>query len=85
MLTALSMAALATSLALPSAGEKLASQTAKPRVEMVIDRGPIYELVTACGGGGTAIVSYAKLERLYCTPQQACAAELARVIAKSCR
>ncbi len=38
-------------------------------VEAVVDRGPILELIVKCGDG-TAILSYSKVERLYCTPNR---------------
>ena len=85
MMMVLAMAALATSLTLPPAADSPAARPPKPRVERVIDRGPIYELVIACGGGGTAIIAYSKLERTYCAPRQACDADLVRVLARTCR
>ena len=56
----------------------------KPRVEAMIDRGPIYELVVRCAQG-TAIVSASKLNRTYCTPALHCDTDLARVLARACR
>jgi hypothetical protein len=38
-------------------------------VEAVVDRGPILEMIVKCGGG-TAILSYSKIEHLYCTPNR---------------
>lgn len=52
-------------------------------VEAHIDRGPIVELVVKCGAH-TAIISYSKIERLYCTPQLACGPRLRGVIARTC-
>jgi len=56
---------------------------AKPRVEASVDHGPIIELVVGCGRG-TAIVSYSKLERLYCGPDQKCDGDFAKVVARAC-
>jgi hypothetical protein len=36
-------------------------------IEAIVDRGPISELIVKCGPG-TAILSYSKIEDLYCTP-----------------
>ena len=37
------------------------------QVEAIVDRGPILELIVKCGDG-TAILSFSKIEHLYCTP-----------------
>ena len=52
------------------------------RVEAVIDRGPIRELIVKCGGG-TAILSYSKVERLYCDPHLKCHPDLGVVVART--
>jgi hypothetical protein len=54
-----------------------------PRIEASIDRGPIAELIVRCPKG-TAIISYSKVERLFCTPRHVCDRDLDRVVAKSC-
>ena len=54
-----------------------------PRVEMTTDRGPIVEIVVRCPSG-TAIISYSKVERLYCSPKHKCDKALASVVARSC-
>lgn len=54
------------------------------QVEAVIDRGSISELIVRCPAG-TAIISYSKLERLYCTPARGCVGDLAGAIRTSCR
>jgi hypothetical protein len=54
------------------------------RVEMVIDRGPILEMIIRCQAG-TAIVSYSKIERLYCTPKHVCSRSRHETFARSCR
>lgn len=53
-------------------------------VEAKIDRGPIVELIVKCGGG-TAIISYSKIERVFCTPQLACGPGLQRALQETCR
>ena len=53
------------------------------RVEAVTDRGPILEMIIRCERG-TAIISYSKLEGLYCDPRLACSPNRASVIRRSC-
>lgn len=53
------------------------------RIEATIDRGPIAELIVRCPKG-TAIISYSKVERLFCSPRHVCDRDLGRVVAKSC-
>ncbi len=53
------------------------------QVEAVTDRGPILEMIIRCARG-TAIISYSKLERLYCDPQLACSTSRASVIGRTC-
>ncbi len=54
-----------------------------PRIEAVTDRGPILELIVHCHSG-TAIITYSKIERLYCDPAGGCDADRRSVIARSC-
>ena len=54
-----------------------------PRVEMTTDLGPIVEIVVRCRRG-TAIISYSKVERLFCSPKHKCERALAPIIARSC-
>jgi hypothetical protein len=56
---------------------------AQPRVEAATDRGPIVEMIVRCPKG-TAIISYSKIERLYCSPKHTCNRSLGVVLAKSC-
>lgn len=53
-------------------------------VEARIDRGPIVELIVKCGEGA-AIISYSKIERVFCTPQLVCGPGLKRAISATCR
>ena len=55
----------------------------RARVEAIIDRGTIQEIVIKCGGG-TAIISYSKIERAFCTPKLHCSKRLSDVIAETC-
>ena len=56
----------------------------RARVEAVIDRGPILELILKCPPG-TAILSYSKVEHLYCTPTKGCTSDLKVAIGRTCR
>jgi hypothetical protein len=71
----------------PSAGDRISpvpkSAGTSPRIEMTTDKGPIIELLVRCRQG-SAIISYSKLERKFCTPKFVCDANLQHVIAKSC-
>jgi hypothetical protein len=40
----------------------------RPRIEAITDRGPILEMIVHCRKG-TGILSYSKIERLYCSPR----------------
>jgi hypothetical protein len=66
----------------PAFGDRV--QSTPPRVEAVTDRGPILELIVRCPAG-TAIVSYSKAEKVYCSPKFTCAASAAKVFTAACR
>ena len=53
------------------------------RVEAVTDRGPILELIVRCRNG-TAIISYSKIERLYCDPRLSCSPSKDSIIRSAC-
>ncbi len=53
------------------------------RIEAIIDRGPIQELIVRCQRG-TAIISYSKMDRRYCDPRLACDTDKERVIERTC-
>lgn len=55
-----------------------------PRIEVVTDRGPILELVVRCPAG-TAIITYSKIERVFCGPKGGCSADRNDVIGRVCR
>lgn len=54
------------------------------RIEAVLDRGPIAELIVKCPEG-TGILSYSKVERVYCTPVRGCTPDLKTAIVRTCR
>jgi len=56
---------------------------AEARIEATIDRGPIVEILRC--PGGSAIISYSKIERLYCTPRIACGKGLQAAVAQTYR
>lgn len=53
------------------------------QIEAVIDRGPIQEMIVKCKGG-TAIVSFSKVDRKYCTPKLSCHSTFAAVMSETC-
>ncbi len=58
--------------------------TPDARIEAITDRGPIKEMIVRCPVG-TAIITYSPVERLFCTPQMHCTADMNSVIARTCR
>lgn len=54
-----------------------------PRIEVTIDRGPVIELIVRCPAG-TAIISYSKLERVYCGAKRGCSGNREEIFRKSC-
>lgn len=57
---------------------------AERRVEATTDRGPIVEIIIRCSTG-SAIISYSKIERVFCTPRLRCAKSLDETMAQTCR
>lgn len=53
-------------------------------IEAYTDRGPIVELIVRCPVG-TGIMSYAKIERLYCSSKFKCSANLQPALEDTCR
>jgi hypothetical protein len=53
------------------------------RIEAVIDKGLIAELVIRCDVG-TGIIAASLIEHTYCTPNFQCYASLEKAIAKTC-
>ena len=56
---------------------------APSQVEAIVDKGLILHIIVRCRTG-SAIVTYSKAERLYCTPRHACGGELGRTLAATC-
>ncbi|CAN0447131.1 unnamed protein product [Phaeothamnion confervicola] len=54
-----------------------------PRIEASTDRGPIIEFIVRCPAG-TAIISYSKMEGLFCDPRLVCEKNKDVVIRRSC-
>lgn len=53
-------------------------------VEAYTDRGPIIELIVRCPVG-TGIMSYSKIERLYCSSKHNCSTGLSVAVEDTCR
>ena len=53
------------------------------QIEAITDRGPILEMIVRCRSG-SAIISYSKVERLYCDPRLVCEASREAVIRRTC-
>ena len=53
-------------------------------VEAYTDLGPIVEMIVRCPAG-TGILSYSKVENLYCSSKHACFPKLQPAIADTCR
>lgn len=53
-------------------------------IEAYTDRGPVVELIVRCPVG-TGIMSYSKLEHLYCSSKFKCTAKLQAAVADTCR
>jgi hypothetical protein len=54
------------------------------RVDALIDKGPIVELVVRCKVG-TGIIAISKYEGLFCAPDFTCFSTLRPAIARTCR
>jgi hypothetical protein len=52
-------------------------------VEAYTDKGPIVELIVRCPVG-TGIMSYSKIERLYCSSKHKCTPKLQVAVANTC-
>lgn len=59
-------------------------RTAPPRIEAVTDRGPLLEMIVRCPTG-TAIITYSKIERVFCGAKGGCSADRHDVIGRVCR
>ena len=71
----------------PTFGDRLplgpAEVRSSPRVEVAVDKGPILELIIRCPRG-SGIVTYSKLERVYCLPRGGCGPRLDAAISRLC-
>ena len=70
----------------PVYGDKIgagAVAPAQPYVEAAVDKGLIVELIVRCEKG-TAILSYSKIENVYCGPLGGCIAKANVAVAKAC-
>lgn len=52
-------------------------------IEAYTDRGPIIEMIIRCPAG-TGIMSYSKLEKLYCSSKWKCTPKLVEAVANTC-
>ena len=52
-------------------------------IEAYTDRGPIVELIVRCPAG-TGILSYSKIERLYCSSKHGCFSRLKPALDETC-
>jgi hypothetical protein len=55
----------------------------EPRIEAIIQRGAIFELIVKCETG-SAIISFAPADGMYCSPSFKCSRDRAETIAASC-
>lgn len=55
-----------------------------PRIESTVDRGVFVDLIVTCSGG-TAILSYSKVERIFCSSRGQCSPRMESAIEDSCR
>ena len=53
------------------------------RIEAIIQKGPIYELIVRCGSG-SAIISFSPIEELYCSPKGYCDPQIDVIIDRTC-
>jgi hypothetical protein len=88
MLVATALAfTVASYTAYPAFGDKSGVQpraaVTQPRIEATTDRGPIVEMIVRCPKG-TAIISFSKIERLYCSPKHSCDRSLGTILARTC-
>ena len=54
------------------------------RVEAVTDLGPVQELIVKCSSG-TAIVSYSKIDKMFCGAGNQCSISLPVMVRKVCK
>jgi hypothetical protein len=57
----------------------------RARVEAVTDLGPVQELIVKCPTTGTAIVSYSKIDKMFCGAGNQCSVSLPIMVRKVCK
>lgn len=67
----------------PSFGDRV-PQANTGRVEMAHDKGLIVELTVRCGVALVGLVTFSKVERIYCTPTHRCGPTLSAAIWAVC-
>lgn len=55
-----------------------------PRIDAAIDRGLFVDIIVKCSDG-TAIMSFSKIERIFCSPKGQCSTRHDAVIENACR
>jgi hypothetical protein len=55
-----------------------------PLVETITDRGPIVEMIVNCQPQ-SGIMTYSKIEKLFCTPKSGCTGDFRQAYARTCR
>jgi hypothetical protein len=57
----------------------------RARVEAVTDLGPVQELIVKCPAAGTAIISYSKIDKMFCGAGNQCSVSLPIMVRKVCK
>jgi hypothetical protein len=68
----------------PSLNARPMVDAGRARVEAVTDLGPIQELIVKCPAG-TAIVSYSKIDKMFCGAGNQCSVSLPIMVRKVCK
>jgi hypothetical protein len=69
----------------PGINARPALDVGRAKVEAVTDLGPIQELIVKCAGNGTAIVSYSKIDKVFCGSRNQCDTSLPAMVRKVCK
>jgi hypothetical protein len=81
----LSIAASATNFVeYPSMNARPMVNADRARVEAVTDLGPVQELIVKCATG-TAIISYSKIDKMFCGAGNQCSVSLPIMVRKVCK
>lgn len=89
MLGLMSVLVLSNFTSYPAFGDRITglpgpTRPALARVEAAVDKGPIIELIVRCPEG-TGIISYSKLERVYCSSRAKCSPQIAAAVHDTCK